>query len=416
MTGGSGSRGPLRMIGLALLTVAVVLTYPSCTAERGATRTVAIDPHLPWSVRIAQSFVLRHPGGVTWDSLMRSQEWNYEQGLMLVAMQRMWERSGEKQYFSFIRQNMDRFIAADGTIRTYRRTEYNLDQIAAGRALFPLFTETNEERYMRAADTLRQQLREHPRTHEGGFWHKQIYPWQMWLDGLFMAEPFYAQYAVLHGDTAAFTDIIRQFRFVYRHTKDPRTGLLYHAWDESRSQRWADSVKGTSPNFWSRAMGWYVMALVEVLDIIPADQPGRQELITLLRDVSEGIAAYQDPATGLWWQVTDQPAREGNYLEASGSAMFCYAFARGVQRGWLDPAYGERARKAFGGLTTTLVTITTEGFVDLHGTCRSAGLGGNPYRDGSYGYYISEPRRLNDFKGYGPLLLAAITLEEGWRK
>jgi unsaturated rhamnogalacturonyl hydrolase len=407
------------MMGLVLIAVAACLVFPSCATDRQAVQaghTMAIGVNLPWSARIAQSFVLRHPEGVTWDSLMRSQEWNYEQGLMLLAMQRMWEHSGDRQYSTFIRQNMDRFIGPDGAIRTYRRTEYNLDQIAAGRALFPLFSETNDERYMRAADTLRQQLREHPRTREGGFWHKQIYPWQMWLDGLFMAEPFYAQYAVLHRDTVAFADIIRQFRFVHRHTKDPRTGLLYHAWDESRSQRWADSVTGTSPNFWSRAMGWYVMALVEVLDILPADHPGRQELIPLLRDASQGIAAHQDPATGLWWQVTDQPGREGNYLEASGSAMFCYAFARGAQRGWLEPAFGERARRAFDGLTTKLVTITPEGHVDLHGTCRSAGLGGNPYRDGSFAYYISEPRRLNDFKGYGPLLLAAIALEEGWQK
>jgi len=311
---------------------------------------------------------------------------------------------------------MGRFIGPDGSIRTYKRTEFNLDQIAAGRALFPLFSVSGERRYMIAADTLREQLRQHPRTHEGGFWHKQIYPWQMWLDGLYMAEPFYATYAVAHQDTAAYPDIIRQFRFVYNHTKDPNTGLLFHAWDESRSQRWADPKTGQSPHFWSRAIGWYMMALVDVLDILPGDAAGRAELIGYLRELAPAIVAHQDPATGLWWQVTDQAGRAGNYLEASGSAMFIYAFVRGVQRGWLDPEYGENARKAFRGITSRLVTVTPEGYVDLHGTCRSAGLGGTPYRDGSYDYYISEPQRLNDFKGIGPFLLAAIALEEGWRK
>jgi unsaturated rhamnogalacturonyl hydrolase len=269
---------------------------------------------------------------------------------------------------------------------------------------------------MIAADTLRQQLRDHPRTREGGFWHKEIYPWQMWLDGLYMAGPFYAQYAVAHNDTAALSDAVRQFRYVHAHTKDQRTGLLYHAWDESRLQRWADPQTGRSPNFWSRAMGWYMMALVDVLDILPAGHPGRAELIGLLQDAAPGIANHQDPTTSLWWQVTDQPGREGPCLEASGSAMFTYAFTRGVQRGWLDPSYGDRAKMAFAGLTAKLVRVTPEGFVDLYETGRSAGLGGKPYRDGSYAYYISEPRRLNDFKGVGPFLLAAIALEKGMQK
>ncbi|MBK7256303.1 MAG: glycoside hydrolase family 88 protein [Ignavibacteriae bacterium] len=397
------------------LPVLVLSCAPSRTADHPTARRI-VDPSLPWSARIAQSFVLRHPGGVSWDSLTTSQAWNYEHGLMLVALHKAWQHTGDGQYFEFIKQNMDRFIAPDGSIRTYKRTEFNLDQIAAGRALFPLLKASGEQRFMIAADTLRQQLRDHPRTKEGGFWHKEIYPWQMWLDGLYMAEPFYATYAVMHNDTAAFTDIVRQFRYVHAHTKDQRTGLLYHAWDESRSQRWADPKTGQSPNFWSRAMGWYMMALVDVLDILPPAHPGRAELIALLRDAAPGIANHQDPATGLWWQVTDQPGREGNYLEASGSAMFAYAFARGVQRGWLDPAYGVKAKAAFEGLTTRLVTVSPEGFVDLHETCRSAGLGGKPYRDGSYAYYISEPRRLNDFKGVGPFLLAAIALEEGWTK
>ncbi len=411
--------GNVRRAVMTALGASVALVLLSCAPARVSAPEAAhrgIDPFAPWSTRIAESFLARHPGGATFDALTTSQAWNYEQGLMLVALHRMWQHTGDRRYLDFIRLNMDRFIEADGSIRTYKRTEFNLDQIAAGRVLFPLFQEYREARYMRAADTLRQQLRDHPRTHEGGFWHKQIYPWQMWLDGLYMAEPFYALHAGAHKDTAAYADIVRQFRFVYVHTKDPRTGLLYHAWDESRSQRWADPRTGTSPNFWSRAMGWYMMALLDVLDILPEDQPGRTELIGYLRELAPAIAAHQDSATGLWWQVTDQPGREGNYREASGSAMFAYAFAHAARRGWLDARYAVLARKAFAGITTTLVTVTPEGYVDLHGTCRSAGLGGQPYRDGSFAYYISEPQRLNDFKGVGPFLLAAIALEEGTRQ
>jgi unsaturated rhamnogalacturonyl hydrolase len=366
----------------------------------------------PWSERIAESFVLRHPGAVTFDSLSPAEGWNYEQGLMLVALHRMWKHTGSSRYLDFVKGNMDRYIGASGAIRTYTRTEYNLDQIGPGRVLLALFSETYEAKYQQAADTLRQQLQEHPRTSEGGFWHKRIYPNQMWLDGLFMAEPFYALHAVTRNDTVAFKDVLQQFRLVTAHTRDPRTGLLYHGWDESRAQRWADPRTGCSPQFWSRSMGWYMMALVEVLDILPATVVGRDDLIVMLRDVAKAVAAVQDTSTGLWWQVTDQPGREGNYYEASASAMFSYAFARGVHQGYLDPTYIDRARRAFRGLTEHHVSVTPEGFVDLEGTCKSAGLGGNPYRDGSYQYYISEPRRTNDLKGLGSFLLAAIALEE----
>ena len=371
-----------------------------------------IDAAMPWSARIAQSFLVRHPGAVTYDSLSPAQGWNYEQGLMLVALDRMWQHTGDPRYRDFVRGVVDRYVGLDGTIRTYSRTEYNLDNIAPGRVLLALYAGTHDKRYMRAADTLRQQLREQPRTQEGGFWHKKIYPDQMWLDGLFMAEPFYARYVATVGDTMAYDDILRQFRLITAHTKDPHSGLLYHGWDEGKTQRWADPRTGCSPSFWSRAIGWYAMALVEVLDILPEDVRGRHDLIVMLQDIARAVTAVQDSASGLWWQVSDQPNREGNYFEASGSAMFSYALARGVHRGYLDTPYEENARRAFRGLTDRLVTVSPEGFVNLEGTCRGAGLGGNPYRDGSYTYYVGEPRRTNDLKGLGAFLLAAIELEE----
>ncbi|HEX9005974.1 MAG TPA: glycoside hydrolase family 88 protein [Bacteroidota bacterium] len=366
----------------------------------------------PWSVRIADSFLARHPGAVTYDSASPEQRWNYEQGLMLVALERLWRQTDDRRYLDFVRSNIDHYVRADGTIDTYRRTDYNLDNIAPGRVLLALYTQTGEEKYRRAADTLRQQLREQPRTLDGGFWHKQIYPWQMWLDGLFMAEPFYATYGVVFHDLAALEDAMRQFRLVTHHTRDPRTGLLYHGWDESRKQRWADTLTGRSPSFWARAIGWYTMALVEVLDILPDDYEGRDELVGMLRDAAEAVAAVQDSASGLWYQVIDQAGRPGNYLEASASAMFTYSFARGVKAGYLDPSFAAHARKAFQGITGRLVRTDPHGFISLEHTCKSAGLGGNPYRDGSYQYYISEPQRTNDLKGLGSFLLAAIAIEQ----
>ncbi len=372
--------------------------------------------HGPWSGRIADSFLARHPGAVTYDSIFTQRTWNYEQGLMLVALERMWDHTRDNRYRDFVRENMDHFVGDDGSIATYWRTEYNLDNIGPGRVLLDLYAETKNVKYLRAADTLREQIREQPRTQEGGFWHKKIYPYQMWLDGLFMAEPFYARYAVSFGDTAAFADIVKQFRLVTLHTRDTRTGLLYHGYDESRSQRWADKQTGCSPTFWARSIGWYSMALVEVLDILPDTVQGRSDLLSMLRDVAAAVAKVQDPATGLWYQVINQPHRKGNYLEASASAMFSYVFARGAARGYLPQSYAKRAKKAFRGITTHLVAFSPEGFVDLLHTCKGAGLGGTPYRDGSYSYYIGEPQRMNDLKGLGSFLLAAIQIEHMERK
>ncbi|HTR81231.1 MAG TPA: glycoside hydrolase family 88 protein [Bacteroidota bacterium] len=365
-----------------------------------------------WSDKIAESFLARHPGYVTYDSGSPNQKWNYEQGLMLEAFHQMWLFTGNKKYFDFIKGNIDHYVADNGSITSYSADEYSLDNIGPGRALLTLYKETDEHKYLAAAETLRKQLDTQPRTYEGGFWHKKIYPYQMWLDGLFMAEPFYGWYASRWGEKKDFDDIINQFVFIARHVRDPKTGLFYHAWDESRSQKWADPVTGCSPSFWSRAMGWYCMALVDVLDFIPKDDARRDTLIVILKDLSASIAGYRDSTTGLWYQVMDQGARAGNYFEASASCMFVYAFAKGAALGYLDPQYSEMARSSFNGILRNLVTIEDGGLVDLHHTCKGAGLGGRPYRDGSYEYYIGEPQRTNDLKGIGAFLLAAIEVEK----
>lgn len=396
-----------RILILSVLAAGLALAAAGCTEP--PPRTVPADA--PWSVRIAESFLLRHPGGVTYDSLSPDTKWNYEQGLILVALDAMFRHTGDRRYIEFVRTNLDLYVQDDGSIRTYRRTDYNIDNIGPGRALLAVYHRTRLPKFRSAADTLRQQMREHPRTNEGGFWHKKIYPYQMWLDGLFMAQPFLTQYARMFREIETFDDIVNQFVWIERHTRDPKTGLLYHAWDESRAQRWADPATGRSPQFWGRAMGWYAMALVDVLELLPEGHPRRAELERILQDLSRSLLAFRD-STGLWYQVVDAGPRPGNYLEASASAMFAYAFAKGANRGSLGKEFLEVAEGTFAALTRRLVSVDARGFVDLHETCRGAGLGGNPYRDGSYEYYIGEPRRTNDMKGYGPLLLAAIEIEK----
>ncbi len=386
----------MRALRLPALALAVALGTSAAGAQ-GAARAAA----RPWSVRMAESTMRRNPRVY--------ETWDYTAGLVLLGVQRVGERTRDPRYAAYVKENVDRFVGADGSIRTYRMDEFNLDQINEGRALFPLMR-SGDARYAKAADQLREQLRRHPRTSEGGFWHKQIYPNQMWLDGLYMAEPFYAQYASTHGDTAAFTDVARQFLLTARHTRDPRTGLMYHAWDATRGMFWADTATGLSPNFWGRAMGWYAMALVDALDYMPKGHPDRPAMIRTLRDVADALAKVQDPATGLWWQVLDQPNRAKNYLEASGSSMFVYAFAKGARMGYLAPEYRDLANRGFDGLVNHLVTVDGDGLVSLNGICKVAGLGGKERRDGSYQYYVSEPTVANDYKGVGAFLVAAAEL------
>jgi unsaturated rhamnogalacturonyl hydrolase len=231
-----------------------------------------------------------------------------------------------------------------------------------------------------------------------------------------MAEPFYAQYAAAFKEPAAYDDIARQFLLAAAHMRDSATGLFYHGWDESRKQPWANAATGCSPNFWGRAMGWYMMGLADVLDYVPASHPQRKQLVSVFQTLARDLERYRDPKSGLWYQVVDKPGRDGNYLEASVSAMVTYAYARGARRGWLDARYAALARESFHGIVTTLVTIGADGTINLNHVCSVAGLGGTPYRDGSYEYYVREPQRTNDFKGYGPFLLAAIELESSTNK
>jgi unsaturated rhamnogalacturonyl hydrolase len=356
----------------------------------------------PWSVRVAESVMRRNP--VVYD------HWDYTAGLVLLALDRVGAATRDPKYAAYVKKSVDSLVHADGTIATYTAAEYNLDQINEGRILFPLADRTHDPRYTRAADALRAQLRAQPRTAEGGFWHKQIYPQQMWLDGLYMAEPFYAEYAKRHADTAAMNDVARQFLLVARHLRDPKTGLYYHAWDSVREQPWANPETGLSKNFWGRSVGWYLMALADVLDYVPRSHKDRPELVRVFQQLAAAVDRVRDPVSGVWWQVLDQPNRAKNYLEASGSAMFVYAFAKGARMGYLDSTYRAIAGRAFDGMLAEFVTTDADGLVSINKICKVAGLGGNPPRDGSYEYYVSEPVVSNDFKGVGAFILAAHEL------
>jgi len=279
----------------------------------------------------------------------------------------------------------------------------------AGNILYNLYDVHKYEKYIKEIQVLREQLSEHPRTSEGGFWHKERYPYQMWLDGLFMGAPFYTKYTVRYENGKNLDDIANQFALIQKHSYDTKTGLLYHGWDESREMEWANDVSGTSPNFWSRSLGWYAMALVDVLEDFPEDHPGHGALVGYLDQLAEALVQYQH-SSGLWYQVTDLGDREGNYLEASGTAMFAYALAKGANKGYIDSSYKDIANKAFDGITRDLVRVTDTGEVIITQACAVAGLGGNPYRDGSFDYYVNERKKDNDPKATGPFIMAAIEL------
>ncbi len=336
-------------------------------------------------------------------------KWTYEQGVQLEAVRQMWYATGEAKYFNFIKRGMDFWLEKDGTLK-YDADEYNIDHITPGRAMMTLYRVTGDEKYRTATEQIRAQLKTHPRTKEGGFWHKKIYPNQMWLDGLYMGEPFYAEYSAVWNEDN-WTDIANQFVWMETHARDKKTGLLYHGWDESKSQQWANKETGLSPHVWGRAMGWYAMALVDVLDYFPKTNPRRAELVAILNREAEAITKYQDKKSGVWFDIVDLPARPKNYLESSGSAMFVYALAKGVRQGVLPDKYLQTANKGWAGIRKEFIKETGDGNLDWEGTVSVSGLGGKPYRDGSFDYYMSEKLRTNDAKGLAPAVMAAVEIE-----
>jgi unsaturated rhamnogalacturonyl hydrolase len=336
----------------------------------------------------------------------------YEEGVLLDGFAAEWQATGRGIYLAYIQASVDQYIAADGTIAGYKPEAHTLDDIEMGRATLLLYRVTQQAKYAKAAQFLHDQLARQPRTPSGGYWHKQIYPNQMWLDGAYMAEPFRAMYAATFQQPQDFDDIAKQLLLMAGHMRDPGTGLLRHGWDESKSMPWADKTTGLSPEAWARAMGWYCMALVDVLDWFPKDHPQRAALIAVLDRTIAAVIQVQDPATGLWWQVLTHAKDPGNYLEASASCMFTYALAKGVRMGYLPQADEASAKRAWAGIQRQFVTTSPDSSLVLHGTVKVGGLGGTPYRAGDYNYYIHEPVVDNDLKGVGAFLLAGSEIEQ----
>ncbi|GAK38786.1 glycoside hydrolase family 88 protein [Paenibacillus urinalis] len=363
-----------------------------------------------WSTRILDSFMNRNKQ-LPWGDFHSRLHWNYENGCMMTAVERVWRATNDPIYFDYLKTNMDLFIQDDGHIHTYRLNEYNVDQLNQGKTLFTLYEEMGDEKYRIAIEHLMTQLRSHPRTAEGGLWHKKIYPFQMWLDGVYMACPLMTAYADLIGANEWFDEAVHEILLMEKVSRDPETGLLYHAYDESREQAWADSITGCSPHFWGRALGWYVMAITDVLDTLPLDHPKRGQVIGIFYRVCEAIMKVQDEATGLWYQVLNLPEQEGNYLEASASSMFVCALAKGARLGYLGSHALEAARRGHEGIVRQFVKAREDGSYALEGICKVAGLGGQPYRDGSFEYYIGEPQRTDDPKGLAPFVMACLELE-----
>ncbi|TMI65051.1 MAG: glycoside hydrolase family 88 protein [Bacteroidetes bacterium] len=339
-------------------------------------------------------------------------KWSYDMGVVLKGFEGIWMNTGDVSYFNAIQKKIDFFVKDDGSIKNYELEEYNIDHVNNGKLVMLLYRVLGKEKYKKAADLLRSQLKTHPRTKEGGFWHKKVYTNQMWLDGLYMGEPFYAEYAMVFNEESAFDDIANQFIWMEKHARDPKTGLLYHAWDESKEQKWANKVTGTSPLFWARAMGWYSDALVDALDYFPVTHPKRKVLIDILNRLVNAIEKQQDKTTGLWYDIINYngPGKEKNYFEASASCQFTYAIAKGVRKGYLPSAKLAIAKKAYAGIVNKFIKVEN-GQTNLYGTVKVSGLGGNPYRDGSFEYYMSEPVIVNDPKGVGAFLLASYEME-----
>lgn len=370
----------------------------------------AIADAQPWSEKLANTAMKIWPDSFSATPGRRAR-WSYDQGVILKGIEGIWNNTGEGKWFKYIEHSMDHYVREDGTIYDYRPDEYNIDHVNNGKLLLLLFQVTGKQKYKKAAELLRGQLKTHPRTNEGGFWHKKIYPYQMWLDGLYMGEPFYAEYAKIFHEDSAFNDIANQFIYMERHARDKKTGLLYHGWDESKQQKWANKETGLSPHFWARALGWYGMAMVDALEHFPANHWGRDSIIAILNRFAKAVVKVQDAKSGVWYDIVDMPAAPKNYKEASASCMLVYTLLKGVRNGYLPATYLTNARKGYAGIIKEFIETDSAGQTNLKGTVSVSGLGGNPYRDGSYDYYMSEKVIVNDPKGMGSFIKCSAEFE-----
>ncbi len=356
-------------------------------------------PHT--AVRMADS-LMKHEG-------LLNAEWHYDYGVVWRGMEALYAQTMDEKYLGYIKEAMDSFVDESGSIRSYEFDSFNLDYVCNGRQLLYLYKKTGDEKYRKAADMLRDQLRRQPRTSDGGFWHKKCYPYQMWLDGLHMAAPFYCEYSLMTGDEEGLKDVAHQLRLAYEHTYNPDTGLNHHAWDESCAQVWSDPETGRSAHAWGRAVGWYMLALADVLELLPASHPLHEELRALFEQLARRMLALRDG--DVWLQVLDCPGRPGNYREASASCLMVLSMLKMARLGYVPAEIGEEARRSFAAIQREFVGVMKNGDMFLAKTCHGAGLGGPNQRDGSFDYYISEAVGSWDLKGTGAYIQAACEVE-----
>jgi unsaturated rhamnogalacturonyl hydrolase len=399
-----------------LLPLTAFALFATALPAANPVETFAGATPLEWSTRLAQSELARQNGALEAGATPRS-KWDYTAGLFAFSLQQLAARTSDTALRDAGDRIVTTYIGAEGEIATYRFEDFNIDMVTPGRALLEVQARQPAPRFRTALSTLRRQLAEQPRTSQGGFWHKLRYPNQMWLDGLYMGSPFLAAYGKAFGDPAAFDDVAKQILLIDEHLYDAKTGLYYHAWDEARKQDWSDKTTGLSPNFWGRSLGWYNMAIVDVLDYLPPTQHELDDINTVLRRVADGVVRWQDPASGAWWQVLDQGGRKGNYLEATASSMFVYSLAKAINRGYLPrEKYLPAVRRGYEALVREFIRTGADGRVSLARCCSVAGLGytnsAGRARDGSFEYYVSEPIVDNDLKGVGPFILAGLEVEQ----
>ncbi len=363
-----------------------------------------------YSVRMARSAIVRNPHAWMLD-FSTQPKWGYCHGVVGKAMLDLWEAYDMDEFYNYIVEFADTMVNKDGAIFGYNLKDYNIDKINSGKLLFRISQKEQNVKYTKAIYRLRNQLNSHPRTKDGGFWHKKVYPHQMWLDGLYMGTPFYAQYCKEFDEYEGFKDIANQIFLVREYLYDPQTGLYKHGWDESHVEEWSDDISGQSPNIWGRGVGWFAMAIVDVLDFFPQDHPDYARIVSILNELSMAIIKYQDENSGVWFQVMDMPMAEGNYLESTASTMFTYTLLKSIRKGYLDSSFQTPAVKAYKGILTRFVREEKDGTISITNCCAGAGLGGNPYRSGTFDYYINEHVRDNDPKAVGPFIMASIEYE-----
>ncbi|MDE7095131.1 MAG: glycoside hydrolase family 88 protein [Anaeroplasmataceae bacterium] len=334
--------------------------------------------------------------------------WNYIDGCMMVSLLELYKTTKDEKYLTFVKNFVDFYVHEDGTILGYEKEKYSTDDVSETRVLFDLYAYTKEEKYLKAIELVHEQILTHPRTKEGNFWHKKIYPNQVWLDGLYMMQPFYTRYETQMNKMQNYSDIVSQFKNVYNIMRDPKTGLYYHGYDSAKTMFWADPKTGLSKNFWLRSLGWFTIAMIDVYEYMDEQMfDERHTIMEMFKETVDSILKFQDPKSKMFYQVPNFPGREGNYLETSGSSMVAYAILKGVRLKALPPRYQAIGLEIFEGICNTYLTVKNDD-LNLGGICLVAGLGPekNLRRDGTYEYYMSEPIVENDAKGVGPFIMA----------